>query len=376
MSWTPERIKQLKRELQQGKKTAEIAKDLGVSKTSVASEMKRLNLKEKVKSTKTSGEKAPVKRKIPKEGIGFLELKVTSCRWPMGEITDDHMLFCGQEAVPGKPYCAKHCAIAYSNSKEAKAEMLKLESEVEIQKLSELNTTSTLETDLEEDIPTTDPKKKEEKKTEVFDKKEEKGNAKKVEKKEIEQKSVKTTAKETVKKTDVKKVGTKTPVKKTESSSKKTVPVSQAKKAPVKKVVASPQAKKAPAKKVVSSPQAKKAPAKKVVASPQAKKMPAKKVIAPPQAKKTSAKKVVASSQAKKMPAKKVVASSQAKKTLAKKGAVTPPKKTPTKKVPTAKTGTVQKTGNPAKKTVSQKKIAPVKQSAVGRLFSKLTRKK
>lgn len=349
MSWTPERIKQLKRELQQGKKTAEIAKDLGVSKTSVASEMKRLNLKEKVKSTKTSGDKAPVKRKIPKEGIGFLELKVTSCRWPMGEITDDHMLFCGQEAVPGKPYCAKHCAIAYSNSKEAKAEMLKLESEVEIQKLSELDTTSTLETDLEEDIPTTDPKKKEEKKTEVFDKKEEKGNAfqsKKVEKKEIEQKSVETTAKETVKKTDVKKVGTKTPVKKTESSSKKTAPVSQAKKAPAKKVVASPQAKKTPAKKVVASPQAEKVPAKKVV-TPQAKKAPAKKVVTP-----------------------------QAKKTPAKKGAVTPPKKTPTKKVPTAKTGTVQKTGSPAKKTVSQKKIAPVKQSAVGRLFSKLTQKK
>jgi len=44
-----------------------------------------------------------------------------SCRWPIGDpqLADFH--FCGGEAVPGRPYCASHCGMAYQRKAEAAA---------------------------------------------------------------------------------------------------------------------------------------------------------------------------------------------------------------------------------------------------------------
>ena len=36
-----------------------------------------------------------------------------SCCWPMGEPGTAEFRFCGGEAIPAKPYCAEHAAIAY-----------------------------------------------------------------------------------------------------------------------------------------------------------------------------------------------------------------------------------------------------------------------
>ena len=120
MSWTPERIKLLKKAWQQGKSASAIARDLGVSKNAVIGKMHRLNLSEKVKKVVREVEVKKDAYVLPKNGVQLLDLKTNSCRWPMGEPTDPDFHFCGHEVLSGKPYCAKHCAIAYTNIKEAK----------------------------------------------------------------------------------------------------------------------------------------------------------------------------------------------------------------------------------------------------------------
>lgn len=120
MSWTPERIKILKKAWQQGKSASAIARDLGVSKNAVIGKMHRLNLSEKVKKVAQEVETKKEAYILPQNGVQLLDLKTNSCRWPIGEPTDSDFHFCGHEVVSGKPYCAKHCALAYTNVKEAK----------------------------------------------------------------------------------------------------------------------------------------------------------------------------------------------------------------------------------------------------------------
>lgn len=36
-----------------------------------------------------------------------------SCCWPFGDPGTPEFRFCGAKPVPGKPYCAEHCAVAY-----------------------------------------------------------------------------------------------------------------------------------------------------------------------------------------------------------------------------------------------------------------------
>ncbi len=35
------------------------------------------------------------------------------CLWPIGDPGDEDFHFCGEPAIPGKPYCSVHCAKAY-----------------------------------------------------------------------------------------------------------------------------------------------------------------------------------------------------------------------------------------------------------------------
>ena len=47
-----------------------------------------------------------------------MDLRTNTCRWPIGEPTDDNFHFCGKQTVTGKPYCAEHCKVAYTSLKE------------------------------------------------------------------------------------------------------------------------------------------------------------------------------------------------------------------------------------------------------------------
>jgi len=45
--------------------------------------------------------------------IGLLELKESSCRWPVGHPDQPGFGFCGCQKADHGPYCEKHAAIAY-----------------------------------------------------------------------------------------------------------------------------------------------------------------------------------------------------------------------------------------------------------------------
>ena len=45
--------------------------------------------------------------------ISLLELTERTCKWPIGDPTEDNFSFCGLAAVPGKPYCEHHVAVAF-----------------------------------------------------------------------------------------------------------------------------------------------------------------------------------------------------------------------------------------------------------------------
>jgi GcrA cell cycle regulator len=38
---------------------------------------------------------------------------VKACLWPTGDPGKDNFSFCEDDTVPGRPYCSKHCAVAY-----------------------------------------------------------------------------------------------------------------------------------------------------------------------------------------------------------------------------------------------------------------------
>ncbi|MEO0821662.1 MAG: GcrA family cell cycle regulator [Pseudomonadota bacterium] len=45
--------------------------------------------------------------------LSLLELTERTCKWPIGDPTDDDFHFCGLPVVPGKPYCEHHVGVAY-----------------------------------------------------------------------------------------------------------------------------------------------------------------------------------------------------------------------------------------------------------------------
>ncbi len=45
------------------------------------------------------------------EFIGLMQLTSSTCHWPIDK--DGSTLYCGQQSMDAKPYCAKHCAVAY-----------------------------------------------------------------------------------------------------------------------------------------------------------------------------------------------------------------------------------------------------------------------
>jgi len=49
--------------------------------------------------------------------IAMMDPKANHCRWPVNDAVDEEYLFCGDNRVPGKPYCVEHCAAAYAKPK-------------------------------------------------------------------------------------------------------------------------------------------------------------------------------------------------------------------------------------------------------------------
>jgi len=111
--WTDDRVEELKRLWGEGLTTGEIGKALGVSKNAVVGKAHRLGLK---------GRPSPIKRVTqpkPKQEPkirSVIDLSAHTCRWPIGDPREPGFHFCGKPAIPGKPYCSEHAAVAYVTS--------------------------------------------------------------------------------------------------------------------------------------------------------------------------------------------------------------------------------------------------------------------
>ena len=44
----------------------------------------------------------------------------SECQWPFGDPQEKEFYFCGDKPAENKPYCRKHCEIAYLDEKELK----------------------------------------------------------------------------------------------------------------------------------------------------------------------------------------------------------------------------------------------------------------
>ena len=89
---------------------------------------------------------------IKQSKVSLMDLKLNSCRWPIGDPKDEDFHFCGADTVTGKPYCSEHCKIAYTSLKELTLQNAKAKKEKE----EELK--SMTEDDVEENETSDTPK--------------------------------------------------------------------------------------------------------------------------------------------------------------------------------------------------------------------------
>jgi len=129
--WTPDRIKILIAHWEEGLPTSEIGRRLGVTKNAVVGKVHRLGLKKRQSPIRLSSntnsqpkkakivtkQQAPTvapRAKMPTgEVVKLEELTSSMCCWPEGEPGTENFYFCGEQAIPDKPYCDAHCARAY-----------------------------------------------------------------------------------------------------------------------------------------------------------------------------------------------------------------------------------------------------------------------
>lgn len=177
MSWTDERVEKLKELWTEGMSASQIAKVLGgVTRNAVIGKVHRLGLSNRAGSDESKTAEAPkpkpaaapkpaapakaaaaaepvadapvpapVVRRTPPvirdatqprapgaptpeeeaaratlaqiekfaKRISLLDLTERTCKWPIGDPTEEDFAFCGLECVPGKPYCEYHVAVAF-----------------------------------------------------------------------------------------------------------------------------------------------------------------------------------------------------------------------------------------------------------------------
>lgn len=162
MGWTAEKIEQLNKLWSEGMSITEIGKILGMTRNAVVGKAHRLSLAKRpspiarAPGPRPAVQQAPVApaRPVaapvaaiaaapvaeaappppkpampvmsppsrPRPAPAFRAARIANgpaCRWPLGDPKSPDFHFCGSPSIEGKPYCEKHCAMAYSGWSEA-----------------------------------------------------------------------------------------------------------------------------------------------------------------------------------------------------------------------------------------------------------------
>jgi GcrA cell cycle regulator len=151
LTWSDDRVEQLKKLWEAGLSASQIAAELGnVTRNAVIGKVHRLGLSGRAKSPSSA---APRQRKarpaqhmmrvqrpvsrgntalahafevemepdpiaydnvVPmSQRLSLLELNEATCHWPIGDPSSSEFFFCGGKALVSLPYCAHHSRIAY-----------------------------------------------------------------------------------------------------------------------------------------------------------------------------------------------------------------------------------------------------------------------
>src|ERR1700733_8539182 len=151
MTWTDDRVEQLKKLWEGGLSASQIAAELGnVTRNAVIGKVHRLGLSGRAKSPSSAAPRPrkarpaqqmvrvsrPVSRGntalahafevelepdpiaydnvVPmSQRLSLLELNEAPCHWPIGDPSSSEFFFCGGKALTSLPYCAHHSRIAY-----------------------------------------------------------------------------------------------------------------------------------------------------------------------------------------------------------------------------------------------------------------------
>lgn len=149
LDWTAERTDTLKSLWSRGLSASRIAGELGgITRNAVIGKVHRLGLSKRAAPIvrRTYDDCAPRPRKrmvrldhfrastpetasepeisdLPADhsdcAVSFFALTNQTCRWPLGDPADlDAMTFCGAVPADDRPYCHRHCRIAYQPPRE------------------------------------------------------------------------------------------------------------------------------------------------------------------------------------------------------------------------------------------------------------------
>lgn len=55
----------------------------------------------------------------PTKPVTLLKRKDSECAWPIGDPRSPDFVMCGGDVVKGRPYCTRHCRMAYAAPKQA-----------------------------------------------------------------------------------------------------------------------------------------------------------------------------------------------------------------------------------------------------------------
>ena len=151
LTWSDDRVEQLKKLWEAGLSASQIAAELGnVTRNAVIGKVHRLGLSGRAKSPSTAAPRPRKPRPAPQmmrvarpmtrgntalaqafevevevdpiahdnvvpmsQRLSLLELNEATCHWPVGDPSSPDFFFCGGRSLTGLPYCAHHSRIAY-----------------------------------------------------------------------------------------------------------------------------------------------------------------------------------------------------------------------------------------------------------------------